>query len=178
MDSYLLLAIILIGFGAVLIVSEFFLPTGGVLVVAAVACFAVAVGVTLLYGDTLEAAAVTITVSVGLPIAGVLLFNAYKRLSLTPGPDSDSGGATVASTPEMAVLAQLKGQFGKTVTPMRPSGSVEIDGRRIDAMTEGMMLAAGVAVKCVDVRAGRVIVRQIDPPEKLAALDLDMDDLK
>jgi hypothetical protein len=51
---------------------------------------------------------------------------------------------------------------------MRPSGTVEFEGRRIDAMTEGVMLEAGVWVRCVEVKGGRVIVRQIESPADIA----------
>ena len=51
---------------------------------------------------------------------------------------------------------------------MRPSGAVVFDGRRVDALTEGLMLDAGVWVRCVAARAGKVVVRQIDPPSDLS----------
>ena len=56
---------------------------------------------------------------------------------------------------------------------MRPSGIVEFDGRRVDCVTEGMMLDANEWVRCVDVKAGRVVVRQIDKPnlEELESTD-------
>jgi membrane-bound serine protease (ClpP class) len=54
---------------------------------------------------------------------------------------------------------------------MRPSGTVEFDGKRVDAMTEGTMLDAGVWVKCVDVKRGQVIVRKIDEPADVASID-------
>jgi hypothetical protein len=38
------------------------------------------------------------------------------------------------------------------------------DGRRIDVITEGMMVDPGQWVKCVDVRANKVVVRPADPP--------------
>jgi membrane-bound serine protease (ClpP class) len=55
---------------------------------------------------------------------------------------------------------------------MRPSGTVEFDGRRVDAMTEGVMLDAIVWVKCVDVKAGKVIVRQVPKPKDLSEFDI------
>ena len=43
-------------------------------------------------------------------------------------------------------------------------------------MSEGMMLDANVWVRCVDVKAGHVLVRQVDAPQELK--DLDFEDLK
>jgi membrane-bound serine protease (ClpP class) len=173
MDWYLTLAFVLIGCGVVLLVAEFFLPTGGVLVVVGLGLIIAAVGVILLYGSTIEAVAAVIATCVGLPIAGNLLFYSWHRLSKQVSLDSETVQATVANTPEAAELEQLKGRYGRTVTTMRPAGTVEIDGRRVDALTEGMMLDAGAWVKCVAVRAGHVIVRQVEPPAALSDMNLD-----
>ena len=173
MEWYLTVALVLIGFGVVLLAAEFFLPTGGVLVVAAVGCFAVAVGLILYYGTTYEAVAAVIGLSIGLPIAGGVMFYGWRRLSLKGGPGSESASATVTAAPEVAELELLRGRHGRTVSPMRPSGTVDFDGRRIDALTEGMMLDPGVPVKCVDVRAGRVIVRRVEQPGDLSDMRLD-----
>lgn len=175
-DGYLTWVFLLCAVGVVLLAAEFFLPTGGVLVVAALGCFAAAVGLILLYGTHAEAIAAVIALCVGVPVAGSVLFYGWRRLALKPGLDSDTKAATAGTAPEVAELDRLKGRYGRTVSPMRPSGTVEIDGRRIDAMTEGRMLDANVWVKCVEVRAGRVIVRQVDTPDELSNIELD--DLK
>src|SRR5881392_1368470 len=121
MEWYLTVAILLIGLGVVLLAAEFFFPTGGVLVVAAVGCFALAVGLIVLYGDTQEAVAAVIALSVGLPIAGSVMFYGWRRMALKSALDSDNVDATVANTPEATSVEALKGRHGKTITPMRPS---------------------------------------------------------
>jgi hypothetical protein len=78
-----------------------------------------------------------------------------------------------AAVPQLAELEQLRGRVGKTVSPMRPSGTVEFDNTRVDAMTEGVMIDAGVFVRCVDVRGGKVIVRQMDAPRDIVDINLD-----
>ena len=62
----------------------------------------------------------------------------------------DSSGVGLSATlervpvylvkPSMGELEALKGRHGKTLSSMRPSGSVDFDGRRVDALTEGMMI--------------------------------------
>jgi membrane-bound ClpP family serine protease len=173
MDWYLTLAVILIGIGLVMLVGEFFLPTGGVFIVAGLGLVMVAVGVVLYYGEPTEAAATMVGVCLGVPVVWNLGMYAYRKAGGRLGLRSDSLSQTVADDPEIAGLERLKGKVGKTVTPMRPSGSVELDGRRVDAITEGMMIAPGEWVRCVDVRAGRVIVRKIDAPGGLDEMDLD-----
>src|SRR5262249_6213054 len=72
--------------------------------------------------------------------------------------------AAPATAPTTTEADTLKGRTGKTVSPLRPSGTVEFDGKRVDAMTEGTMLDAGVWVRCVDVKRGQVIVRKLEEP--------------
>jgi membrane-bound serine protease (ClpP class) len=173
MESYLTLAVILIGFGLVLLFGEFFLPTGGLMLVAGLGLMMAAVGVVLYYGEPTEAAATVVGVCVGVPILWNVGLFVYRKSGRRLELRSESVAATVADDPELVALERLRGRVGKTVTPMRPSGSVELDGRRVDAITEGMMLAPGEWVRCVEVRAGRVVVRKIDPPGDLADMELD-----
>ena len=174
MDWYLTVAAVLIGCGVVLLAAEFFLPTGGVLVVGGVLGMVAAVGLIMLYGTTREAIVAVIGLCVGLPIAWAGLVYAWKSMALPGGLDSDAASATVAT--EFPELEALRGRHGKTLTPMRPSGSVEIDGRRVDALSEGMMIDAGVWVKCVDVKPGKVIVREVEKPGDLANINLEFDE--
>lgn len=56
-------------------------------------------------------------------------------------------------------LARLLNQEGRTLTPLRPSGMAEFHGQRIDVVTEGGFVAAGITVKVVKVEGTRVVVR-------------------
>ncbi|HVL12396.1 MAG TPA: NfeD family protein, partial [Gemmata sp.] len=112
-------------------------------------------------GTTTEAVVAMAALAVGLPAAGYVAVAAYRRMSIGSELDEAAAPLAVAGLTE---LEALKSRTGKTVSPMRPSGTVEFDGRRIDAMSEGVMLDAGVWVRCVEVKGGKVIVRQMEPP--------------
>jgi membrane-bound serine protease (ClpP class) len=162
--DYLTLALILIGLGVLLLLAEILLPTGGILVVAALLFFALGVGTILYYGSTSEAVVALVGLAIGLPAFGYVSVSAWRRMSLDTVLDETA--APPVPAPEADTL---KGRTGKTVSPMRPSGTVEFDGKRVDAMTEGTMLDAGVWVRCVDVKRGQVIVRKMEePPEEPA----------
>jgi len=45
------------------------------------------------------------------------------------------------------------------LTPLRPSGTAEINGSRIDVVTGGEFIAAGESVEVYQVEGGRVVVR-------------------
>jgi membrane-bound serine protease (ClpP class) len=170
--DYLTVALLLVLVGVVLLGAEILLPTGGLLVVGALLCFAVAVGTILYYGTALEATVAMAGLAVGLPAAGFVAVAAWRRLSIGRALDAD-GGDRAVDVPQLMKLDELRGRVGKTATPMRPSGAVVFDGQRVDALTEGMMLDAGVWVRCVEAKAGRVVVRQIDPPGDLSDVNPD-----
>jgi membrane-bound serine protease (ClpP class) len=55
-------------------------------------------------------------------------------------------------------LGELVGKEGRTLTPLRPAGMVEIDERRIDVVSDSEFLGAGVRVRVVEVEGNRVVV--------------------
>jgi membrane-bound ClpP family serine protease len=170
--DYLTIALILIGIGVFLLLAEILMPTGGILVVAALFFFAFAVGIILYYGTTIEAVVAIVGLAIGLPATGYIAVLAWRRMSLDTVLDDPTAAPGAAPASEVEVL---KGRTGKTVSPLRPSGSVEFDGKRVDAMTEGMMLDAGVWVRCVDVKRGQVIVRRMEEPaEEPAGRDVNL----
>jgi membrane-bound serine protease (ClpP class) len=162
--DYLTLALILIGIGVFLLLAEILVPTGGILVVAALLFFALGVGTILYEGSTTEAVVAIVGLAIGLPAFGYFAVSAWRRMSLDTVLDETPAPPVVPSEIDV-----LKGRTGKTVSPMRPSGTVEFDGKRVDAMTEGTMLDAGVWVRCVDVKWGQVIVRKMEEPPDATA---------
>ncbi|HEY8416853.1 MAG TPA: NfeD family protein [Limnochordales bacterium] len=51
------------------------------------------------------------------------------------------------------------GALGRALTPLRPAGTVEIEGLRVDAVSEGEFIPPGTMVQVVRVVGGRVTVR-------------------
>ena len=50
---------------------------------------------------------------------------------------------------------------GVALTQLRPSGTANINGQRVDVVTEGGLIQRGVEVKVVAVEGTRIVVRQI-----------------
>lgn len=59
-------------------------------------------------------------------------------------------------------LIQLLDRTGTSLTPLRPSGSVDIDDRPVDVVTDGQYVDAGTKVRVVRVEGNRVVVEPID----------------
>lgn len=166
MDN-LTLAYLLILIGLALLIVDIFVPSFGILTVLALAAFLVAI--TLAFGVSSTAGFGTLVfVLIALPILGVAWYYTIgKRLSLQAPPADE----TLAHSPVHLELEQLRGRYGRTISALRPSGTTEFDGRRIDTLSEGNLIEPGKWVQCIDVRAGRVIVREVTAPPDLANMD-------
>jgi membrane-bound ClpP family serine protease len=168
MATSLTLAYVLIAVGIVLLVAELFIPSHGVLTVLSLCAIAFGVVMTFLHGDDPMTGVITlICVFIALPVIGGLMLHYWPRTRIgrsffLHGPDDD---ATIASMPVNTELESLRGRFGRAVSSLRPSGVVEFDGKRIDTMTEGMMIDPGQWVRCIDVKSGKVIVRAVEKPD-------------
>jgi membrane-bound ClpP family serine protease len=57
---------------------------------------------------------------------------------------------------------ELLHQTGAALTPLRPSGTAIINGRRVDVVTEGGMIERNTPVKVVAIEGMRVVVRAVD----------------
>lgn len=57
-------------------------------------------------------------------------------------------------------LAELLGAEGRTITILRPAGTAEIHGERVDVVAEGNYIPANTSVKVVKVEGTRVVVRE------------------
>ena len=53
------------------------------------------------------------------------------------------------------------GKEGVALTPLRPAGTIDIDGDRVDVVTEGDFLATGTKVKVIGLDGTRIVVRLV-----------------
>jgi membrane-bound serine protease (ClpP class) len=161
-----ILAFILIAIGLLLLVAELFIPSGIFIVLSGCAIVA-GVVLAFVYSDPYTGWLTLVFVLVALPgITGLLLHywpkTAMGKRFFLQGPDED---VTLATMPVNLELEQLRGRIGRTLSALRPAGTVDFEGRRVDSITEGMMVDAGQWVRCIDVKAGKVIVRPVDKPK-------------
>jgi membrane-bound serine protease (ClpP class) len=162
----------LIAIGVALLLADLVLMSG---IVAVLAIAALIVGVTLVFsGSTPSTGIITLIVLfVAIPIlvvgASRMLSNTSlgKRMFLSAAEEDE----TFAKLPSLLELEHLRGRYGRTVSALRPAGVTDFDGRRVDTITEGEMIEPGQWVRCLDVQAGKVIVRQVDKPPDLSEID-------
>jgi membrane-bound ClpP family serine protease len=165
MPSSLSLAYVLIAAGFLLLIAELFIPSGGILSVLSAAGIIVGVLLTFMY-DPDVGVWTLVAVGIALPVFLRMLFEYWpktavgKRMFLN-APDEN---ATLASMPEYQELELLRGQIGQTMSALRPAGVADFGGKRIDCMTEGIMVERGQTVRCIEVKGNKVIVRPVEKP--------------
>lgn len=172
MDN-LTLAYVLIACGLVLMTAEIFLPTGGFLFFPAGILVVAGVVLSFVHGDPYLGMATLIGCFLVVPFIGFLAVKALPYSPFTPVLGAPKDDVTVADMPGVQGLDRFAGQVGKATSALRPSGVVDFDGRRIDCVSEGMMIEAGEWVRCVSVKSGKVVVRRIDTPNPKAFENTD-----
>ena len=162
MVETIILIVILILAALALIVVEICTPTFGLLSVVAVGL--VAWAVYLCYGlNRVAGIATTVAVVLLLPVFIVL---AVKILPKTPlGGKLALRREPVApgeATPDADQLKSLVGRETTAETPLRPSGMIRIEGRRIAAHAESGLIPKGTPVKVIGAAGNHVIVRKAE----------------
>ena len=159
-SSNITFAIFLVSTGFVLFGLELFLPTGGILGMLALS--SMIVGITFAFKQGLLQGAIFLTISgVGVPVALKLFFWAWPRTSMGKKMTVRSAAAeeTIGNMASHQALDLLVGKTGKTLSELRPSGIVDFEGRRIDAISEGILIAEGLPVLCISAQGGHVVVK-------------------
>jgi membrane-bound serine protease (ClpP class) len=159
--------LLLVGVGLTLLGLEIFvIPGFGIAGVAGLA--AVLAGLTMsLVGQgatirTFASAAGRVSFSVLVALgAGMILMRYLPRLPfgrrLMLETELSAGGG-YASAPERD--SGWLGRVGRATTPLRPAGIAEIDGERVDVVSEGEMIEAGTTIVVSRVDGNRIVVRR------------------
>ncbi|MFT5732153.1 MAG: membrane-bound ClpP family serine protease [Planctomycetota bacterium] len=148
--------ILLFAAGLVLIIAEVFVPSMGLLGLAATLCIAGSIGMAF-YENTSAGVNMLIASAVLVPL--VMVFGIKLFPSTPMGKKLMVRGYSFADG--TSVDPRDKGLTGKTGTveaPLRPAGIARIDDRRVDVVSRGEMIDRGEPVVVVEVSGNRVIV--------------------
>jgi len=104
-------------------------------------------------GATLWLGALTALVTAVL-VWLMLRNRAWQRLVLEQGNTSREGYRAAP-----ADLAELAGQTGEALTPLRPSGNARFGERIVDVVSEGSFVPRGTRIVVVEVVGSRVLVQ-------------------
>jgi membrane-bound serine protease (ClpP class) len=149
------LIVTLLILGAILLFLETLLP-GMIAGIIGVVCLIAAV--ILGYGDfgTSTGNLILAVVLVGL------LIGAWCWLTFFPESRVARKFVSQGSVGELGVeKPELLNRTGVAISQLRPSGIANIDGQRVDVVTEGGLIERDTAVKVVAVEGARIVVREL-----------------
>ncbi|MFM7177708.1 MAG: NfeD family protein [Bacteroidota bacterium] len=153
MSLLFLIALILVGI-ILLVLEILMLPgllagiAGVVLIMLSLAWAYIDYGTFI--GNVLFASTLALTIAA---VYGSLKSRAWNRFGLK---DTVDGRVNDISHTMVQV-----GDKGTCVSALRPSGTVEVNGHRIEANTNGIILNAGTQVEVLEVLPGKVIVKEV-----------------
>ncbi|ARK22993.1 hypothetical protein CSV69_09270 [Sporosarcina sp. P26b] len=144
--------------GVALIIAEFFVAGGiaGIFGVLAI------IGSILLAGTNLAFMAVSVLIAIAVALIGAVVIMKFfgkklhllNKIILMDTMDTESGYVSNKNRNE------LLQKVATTITPLYPSGVAEVDGERIDVVSEGRYIASGKEVVIVAVEGFRIVVRE------------------
>lgn len=157
-------AVILLLIGFALGIGEVFIPSGGIIGFLSALAVITAIVMAFMQGGPgygLSFVAVTVVVlPIGLAIALHYWPNTpMGRRIMLHVPQGDE---VLPDMQERRELKSLVGQIGQAKSLMLPGGVVVVQGRNLDAVSEGMAIEAGQHVRVIEVRGTRLVVRPTD----------------
>lgn len=158
--------LLLVLVGVLLLALEVFvIPGVTVAGVAGIVALVGGLGMTLVGAGATPSVILTalgrVAISILIAMAGAFaLFGALprlpfgRRLVLDTGMAADLG---YVSAPESD--RQWRGHTGVALSPLRPAGIAEIDGTRLDVVSDGGFIDAGTSIEVTRVEGNRIVVR-------------------
>lgn len=156
-----LLIVIAFALAGALIVLELFIPSHGVLTLAAAVSMIYGIVLCFLVSQWLGFV-VTIVVIASVPVFIVALVKIWpntwigKRIAIQKAQRALPGG----SIPDAGKLDKLLGQTGQAITDLRPVGAVMFGDQRVDCVAETGQIDKGCKIAVIRVEGVRVVVRE------------------
>ncbi|WP_318615076.1 nodulation protein NfeD [Sporosarcina sp. YIM B06819] len=150
--------IILFIIGAILVGAEIFLPHG---IAGAIGSLAI-IGSIIMAGGNPMYMAISVLIAIAIAVTGMVIIMKFfgkklhllNKVVLMDSTDTELGYVSNVNRVE------LLGRIAKTSTPLRPAGTIELDGERIDVVSEGSYIERGKSVSIVKVEGSRIVVRE------------------
>jgi membrane-bound serine protease (ClpP class) len=159
--------LLLVSIGVLLLALELFvIPGMTVAGLGGIAALVAGLGMTLVGAGATVSVIISalgrVAISILLAMAGALaLFRVLprlpfgRRLVLETGMQADRGYVSAPASDR-----HWLGRTGTALSPLRPAGIADIDGARVDVVSEGGFIDAGTAIEVTRVDGNRVVVRR------------------
>ncbi len=140
----------------VAIIGELLTPSMGPLTITAL-CFA---GGSIYLAFSSSAPFGYVMLAANVALLPLTVWLCWRLLRNSPLIHRAEVTAENQNAPDAPPLTRLLGQSGRSLTPLRPAGSVLIGSERVDVVTEGKFIENNVAVKVIRVEGSHIFVEQ------------------
>ncbi|THF72783.1 nodulation protein NfeD [Cohnella fermenti] len=152
-------AIVLFMLGLIFLVLEIFLPSFGILAILGVAGVASGIGMAAYdTGNALQSLGLAVLIAAVLVAGFAYLFRkkgVWNRFVLRDSLTKEEGYVPNADR------SPWVGKTGVALTPLRPAGTAEVEGTRLDVVTYGDYIEAGTKIKVMEADGTRIAVRKL-----------------
>lgn len=156
MSEQYILPLVLQIIGVIVIIAEIILPSGGILSIIAISvlgfslfkAFSISSNIGMIF-SVADIIMIPLAVLLGLKLLAKSPVTLRKTLSKKEGVVSQKKD-----------MDQLLDASGVAVTDLRPAGSIRIDKKKIDAVTQGEYIDKGALVHVIEVTGNQIIVKE------------------
>src|SRR3989339_368483 len=145
--------------GILVVFTEIFIPSFGLLAAIALALFSYSL---YLVFTTLSSTAGLVFAGLDLVLVPVCVVFGMKILAKSPlslRQELSKKQGVVSQAKELETYLHLK---GVSITDLRPSGMAEINMKRLDVVTDGEYIEANIPVVVTGVTGNQIIVQRIE----------------
>jgi len=159
--SEIAVIVVLFGAGILVLLAELFLPSHGVLTVVGVGLLTAGIVQTFRIGGEKAGTLAVLGCLVALPVFAVATVKFWPRTWVGRRIAPPNPVATLRDTSvPVEELSRYLGKTGRAVSPLRPVGICEFDGRRVSCIAEFGMLDAGAVVEGLRLVGGQLAVQE------------------
>ena len=151
MDS---IALILVIVGVVLLVAEIFIPSFGI--TGLIGIVSILAGVIFTAETFIGGVIMFIAIII---VAIILMYIAYRIMSSVKSPFVLKEAIEDIKPSEK--LQFFVGKTGIALTPLRPSGTADLEGVRLDVLTRGEFIEKGSKITVDEIQGKKIIVKQV-----------------
>lgn len=154
-------AVLLLALCAILLVFEIFIPSLGLLTAIALLCLAG--GIYIFFQISTTAGWIGVwTAIILIPVIWVLVYKLLPKTKLGRILELHHALKGISGVPNQEKLDALKGQVGMVISPLRPVGMCEFDGKKIVCVSEADFIDKQKQVRVIHVEGNKVIVRKTE----------------
>lgn len=158
---WIVFALLLLILCAILLVFEIFIPSLGLLTATALLCLAGGIYLFFQISTTVGWVGVWIAIIL-IPIVWVLVYKLLPRTSLGKVLELKKVEQAMGGIPDQEHLQSLIDRTGIVLTPLRPVGMCQFEGKKVVCVADTGYIKKDSQVKVIHVEGNKITVRKLN----------------